>query len=115
MTLGRFLNRDHIGRALAPRQFIAVMLIRADEDDRPFCRRDGFTQLVPLIQICRNTKIQNSDQSIYRSRTAGAGKDDHIVVVSTESIVDDLSSFLSQSGGLQACATAFGVSVCVRR
>ena len=95
MTLGRFLDRDHIRHAFTPRQFIAVMLIRADEDDRPFCRRDGLAQFVPLVQIRRNTKIQDSDQSIYRSRTAGASKDDDIVVVRTKSVVNDLSSLLS--------------------
>src|SRR5690349_5249826 len=56
------LADDHdVGDGLAPRQLVGVLLVRADEDYRPFGLRDTAGQLVPLVQPGRDAQFQDAD------------------------------------------------------
>ena len=42
---------DDIGDALAPDQLVAVVLVRADEDDRPIFSGDVLGQVVAVLEL----------------------------------------------------------------
>ena len=64
------LADDHdVGDRLAPRQLVGVMLVGADEHDRPIIPGDLRGELVPLVQAGRYPQLQDADQLVHRRRS----------------------------------------------
>ena len=102
--------RDHhdVGDRLAPGQLVGVVLVRADEHDRPPLRRDGLGRPVALV---RCPQAEDADQLVDRAGRAGSAEDDQRVLVAADGVADDPARVLAQAGGLQPGAAGLGVRV----
>ena len=54
---------------------------------------------------------EDADHLVDRAGRAGAGEDDHGLLVAADRVADDLPGVLAQPGGLQAGAGGLGVGV----
>ena len=70
---GILRDRDDDGAGFAPREEVAVVLVRADEDDRSGASRGPAGQ--------RNVRAERSRESIDRAGAAAPGEDDHVAVL----------------------------------
>lgn len=111
VTVGVFLDGDHIGDRLAPGQLVGVVLERADEHDRAFARRDVLQQVVAVVEVGGQPDVHDADQPIDGSGGARTAEDDARVVVAAHGVVDDAASVFAQASGLQAGARRLGVGV----
>ena len=60
--VGVLADRDDVGARLPPRQLVGVVLVGADEHDRP-----------------RGVEVEQPDELVDRARRAGAAEDDDVV------------------------------------
>ena len=107
---------DHdVGDRLAPRQLVGVVLVRADEHDRPLARRDLPAQVVALVEVGREAQVETSMSLLIGAGRARAAEDDDVVVGAADRVADDPPRVLAEAGGLEAGARGLGVGVGVER
>ena len=108
-------DRDHVGDRLAPRQLVAVVLVRPDEHDRPLALRDSCLEPIPLVERRRNPQLQDADEEVDRAGHPRARKDHRVIVgVAAHRVTDDRPRVLAKSAGLEARSGRLGVRVGVQ-
>ena len=111
-----FGNRDEVGDRFAPGQFVRMVLVRADEHDRPFGLRDPRSQIEPVVEARRDPELETIDQGVQRAgRARPAEEDDVLVRIGMHGLADDGAGILTEPGGLQSRTARFGVGVGVQR
>ena len=68
-------------------------------------------EAVRVVELGRDADAEDADQLVDGAGRAGAGEDDHGLVVAADRVADDLAGVLAQPGGLQAGAGGLGVGV----
>ncbi len=96
VAIGILRDGHHIGDRFAPRQFVAVVLERADEHHWAFVGRNLFEQVVARGEIGGQAQIQDPDESVDRAGGAGSGEDDRHIVAGSEVAPDDAPSIFAQ-------------------
>ena len=109
--------RDHhdVRDGLAPGQLVGVVLVRADEHDRPLVRRDRAGQVPAVVELRRHPQPEDADHLVDRAGAAGAAEHDDGLLVTAHRVPDDRPGVLAQPGRLQAGAAGLGVRVGVAR
>jgi len=102
---------DHVGVGLPPRQFVGMVLVRADEHYRPLLGRDLVQQPVLPGRAVGQPQFQDADEFVDRGGGAGATEDDHVLVGAADGVVDDTPRVFAQQAGGQAGAGGFRVGV----
>ncbi len=102
---------DDVGDRLAPRQLVGVVLVGADEDDRPGLRRDVPAEVMGVLEGAGDAQAEDPDELVDGTRAPRAGEDDDGVLVAADGVADDRPGILAQPGGLQAGAGGLGVRV----
>jgi len=108
-------NQDHVGDALAPGQFIGMMLVGPDKNHRTFVGRNPLGQAIPGIKILREPQIQNIDELVDGSGRPRAAKNDHVLLRAANGLEDDTAGVLPKTCRLQARARGFGMGIGVQR
>ena len=106
---------DDVGDGFPPGKLVRVVLERAKENHRPLLRRDAFAQVVRGIQIVRDPQVEDRDELVDRAGSTGPGEDDQRVVITAESIANDVPGVLAETARLPARSGALGVGVRVER
>ena len=107
---------DDVGQRLAPRQLVAVVLVRSDEHDRPLARRDQPGQVVAIVEVGRQADLEAVDELVDRPGRARAGEQDDVVVLGpADRLADDPPGVLAEAGRLEPGPRRFGVGVAVER
>ena len=105
-----FRNRHDVGDGLPPGQVIAVVLERADEDNRALLRRNVLAEVVPAVEVGGQAEVEDGKESVDGTGGAGAGEDDrHLAGIGAQAAADDVARVPAQPGRLQAGARRFGV------
>ena len=55
---------DHVRDRLPPGKLVGVVLVRADEDDRAFCRRDQRREVVAIVEVSGYAHVEDVDQAV---------------------------------------------------
>ena len=87
---------------VAPGQLVPVVLVGADEHDRPLVRGDRAPRAVARVEIGRDAQVQDVDQLVDRAGRAGAAEDHRVVVAAADALADDLARVLAEPRGLAA-------------
>ena len=69
-AVGVLADRDDVGDRLAPRQLVAVVLVRPDEDERPLVERDVRAQGVAVVEVVRDPQVEDVDELVDRRRSS---------------------------------------------
>ncbi len=104
-----------VGDGLAPGQLVRVVLVGADEDDRPLVGRDVRRQPVPLVQVARQPQVEDVDQPVDGAGGARAAEDHDVLGRAADGGVDQAAGILAEARRLQAGARGLGVRVRVER
>jgi hypothetical protein len=95
-------DRDEVRNRFAPRQLVGVVLVRADEHDRPLARRDPRRQVVAVVEIGRQAEVQDVDELVDRARGARAAEDHRVIRrVRAQRRSDDLAGLLAEARRLE--------------
>ena len=111
VTVGVLVDGDDIGDGLSPRQFVRMVFVRADEDNRSLIGRDVPAEAESVVEVGRNPKSENADQPVDRSRGSRAAEDDGVFVGGPDASGDQCPRVLSEAGSLKPRARGFGVGV----
>ena len=116
MWPSRVLADGHdLGDRLAPGQLVGVVLVGADEDDRPLLGRDDVAQPVAPIEVGGDAQVEDADELVHRGRRARAAEDDGVLVAGgPDRAADDVARLLAEARGLAARARSTP-SACWRR
>ena len=107
---------DNIGQRFAPRQLVAVVLVRPDEDDRPLRRRDRRAEVVAIVEVGRQADLQAVDEFVDGAGGPGAREQDDVVRgIGAHGVADDPPGVLAEAGRLEAGPRRFRVRVPVER
>ena len=79
-AVGVLPDDDDVGDRFPPRELVAVVLVRADQDDRPLIGRDVRPQAVALVEAGRDPQLQDPDEEVDRAGHARAAEDHRMVV-----------------------------------
>ena len=110
-AVGVFVDHHHIGDRLPPRQLVGVMLVGADKHHRPLVLRDLLEKAVTGVEVCRDADVQNIDQLVDRGGGSGAGENHHVLVRTSDRLLDDLPGVFPEAGGLETRSRGLGVGV----
>ena len=91
------------------------MLIGSDENNRAPGWRNGCQQIMPIRQICRQTKVENINQLTDSGSRAGTTEDDLIIIASPYRSSDNGSRLFSQRCGLRAGEGGLRMRVGIQR
>ncbi len=115
VPVGVLRDHDHVGDGLAPRQFVGVVLERADEDHGSLVGRDLLGEAVRVVELRGKADAQDPDHLVDRAGRPRAGEDHDRLVVAADGVPDDGAGVLAQPGGLQPGAGRLRVGVGVTR
>ena len=96
---GVFADHDHVRHRLAPRQLVGMVLVGADEHDRPLAAAEP----------------EHPDQRVDRGRRARTAEQHDVLVGAAHRAVDDAAGVFPQRRGVQARGGRLGVRVRVQR
>ena len=92
-------DRHEIRDRLSPGQLVGVVLVGADEHDRP----------------CGGIELEQAHELVDRAGRARAAEEDDIVIAALHRPVDDAAGVLPQRGGATPGRRCLGMRVAVRR
>ena len=107
---------DHhdVRQGLAPRQLVRVVLVRANEDDRPFGRGNPCAESVAIVEVGREADLQHVHEPVDRARGARAHEDHRVLVGGADRSPDQLARLRPEAAGLEA-GSPRGTSASARR
>ena len=109
-------NYGQVGDRLAPRQLVRVVLVRADEDNRPLFRRDPIAQRVAFVQLGRKAEPEHVDEPIDCSGRSRADEDNGMLRLRcTDRPGDDRSRLFSVPRRLEACPGRLRMRIPIQR
>ena len=109
------MDRDEVADRLAPRQLVAVVLERPDEDHRPLVGRDVPAQVVAIVEVGRQAQVEDVDEAVDRARRARAAEDHRVLGPAADGLADDLARLLAEARRLEARPGRLRVRVRVQR
>ena len=66
VALAVLADHHHVRDGLAPGQLVAVVLVRADEHDRPLVRRDPRAQVPAVVEVRRDAQVEHVHEPVDR-------------------------------------------------
>ncbi len=108
-------DRDDVGDRLAPRQLVAVVLVRPDEDDRPFRRRDPVEEVIAIVELGGQPEVQDVEEPVDRSGRARPAEDHRVGRSAADASPDELPGLFAEPRRLEPGPRRLGVGVRVER
>ena len=103
---------DHVCDRFTPRQFVGMVLVRADEHHRTTAGRDVGREAVEFVELGGDADSEDRDHPVDRPRGTGAGEDDGVLAVGgAHAGPDDVAGVFAKPGGLQPCPRGLRVGV----
>ena len=113
--VGVLADRDDIGDRLAPRQLVAVVLVRPDEHERTLVERDVRAQRVSVVEVVGDAQVEDVDELVDRGGHPRPAEDDGVLVGATDGVADDAPRLLAEAAGLEPGPGRLRVRVRVER
>ena len=109
-------DRDHVRDALAPRQLVAVVLVRPDEHDRPLPGGNARPEAPPLVEVGRDPDVEDVDEPVDRGGRARAAEDHGVPGgVAAAALEHEATRLLAEARRLEPGSRGLRVGVRVQR